>query len=506
MTLRRVGKKKAARVGKLHMGVSSSRSQAAFIANAERVLADGTIHSPDAVEAVQKLVGIAKSDLPARVKDKFFENAKAQFRDWLNVEQAKVSPDDATRLGLLSLGPESPEGVAALTEMVKVARSKDLSKEQKDGYFEEVKEILRSRPDYVPENEHGADPELKEHCNALLRAVEQACGYYEDDAPGRAIKVVDDPDVTLEEAERRGWKKVGMDDVVDLSKGNTFHVIKKEGSAVEATKIDTAKPKGPKEEKALEMMSVAMEEFSKWTKANQRFVLQANECSRMHKMIESVSVSGVSVVVSERPEENWLEHEYADWKEVKTFVVKHDWCAAFGESLGTIADTELYLPYPNVAFEFKISNRVIIALVQTKTDNSHHWMYFAETSNGVWLAIEDLPKQTSPLFDVVRAQVKAICVMLDSKVAETQVVRQPTALNEKRAKTGKLPLYDYHIVDLSRRHRAARPLGSGAPTGRHVRCHFRRGHWRHFEKHRTWINWMLVGDPDLGFVEKEYKL
>jgi hypothetical protein len=33
-----------------------------------------------------------------------------------------------------------------------------------------------------------------------------------------------------------------------------------------------------------------------------------------------------------------------------------------------------------------------------------------------------------------------------------------------------------------------------------------RGHWRHYERHKTWIKWTLVGDPDLGFVDKHYRL
>lgn len=36
--------------------------------------------------------------------------------------------------------------------------------------------------------------------------------------------------------------------------------------------------------------------------------------------------------------------------------------------------------------------------------------------------------------------------------------------------------------------------------------HFRRGHWRHYGEYKTWIKWMLVGDPELGFVDKMYKL
>jgi hypothetical protein len=30
--------------------------------------------------------------------------------------------------------------------------------------------------------------------------------------------------------------------------------------------------------------------------------------------------------------------------------------------------------------------------------------------------------------------------------------------------------------------------------------------WRHFVSHKTWIKWTLVGDPDLGFIDKEYRL
>ena len=29
---------------------------------------------------------------------------------------------------------------------------------------------------------------------------------------------------------------------------------------------------------------------------------------------------------------------------------------------------------------------------------------------------------------------------------------------------------------------------------------------QHGDRWRTWIKWMLVGDPDLGFVDKEYRL
>lgn len=36
--------------------------------------------------------------------------------------------------------------------------------------------------------------------------------------------------------------------------------------------------------------------------------------------------------------------------------------------------------------------------------------------------------------------------------------------------------------------------------------HIDRAIWRRFETHKTWIKWTLVGDPDLGFIEKHYRL
>lgn len=63
----------------------------------------------------------------------------------------------------------------------------------------------------------------------------------------------------------------------------------------------------------------------------------------------------------------------------------------------------------------------------------------------------------------------------------------------------------HHVISLANRRNRPAALG-GDGSSRRRRLHFRRGHWRHFETHKTWIKWMLVGDPDLGFVEKEYRL
>lgn len=102
-------------------------------------------------------------------------------------------------------------------------------------------------------------------------------------------------------------------------------------------------------------------------------------------------------------------------------------------------------------------------------------------------------------------QVRAICIALDAEVATHSVIRAPHKLNEKRSRDGKPPVSDYHVVDLARRHRVANPSGAVGGVGK-KRLHFRRGHWRHYETTKTWVRWCLVGNPDLGFIQKSYSL
>lgn len=210
---------------------------------------------------------------------------------------------------------------------------------------------------------------------------------------------------------------------------------------------------------------------------------------------------------------------FADVKP-QIFVVQHDWAAAFAGAGEFDDGAEYALPYPRTVFEMTINGRRFIADL-TSADNlmALHAMVDGE------MAIVDVyartpgarAKMTPPtvqarsalflgLVDFIEAQIKAICVALDAEIAVADVVRSPAKLNAARAKRGARPLNDYHVVNLARRTRAAPlPPEDRTETGRRLRLHFRRGHWRHYENHRTWIRWTLVGDPDLGFIDKEYR-
>jgi hypothetical protein len=193
-------------------------------------------------------------------------------------------------------------------------------------------------------------------------------------------------------------------------------------------------------------------------------------------------------------------------------VIEHDWAAAFSES--NIDDAAIRLPYDVCAFEFMFAARPVIAFaIQVDAD-----IVFcpAVYHDDAWLLTDFvLPLDFDPLdercgfmielLDAIASQIKAACIALDAEVAQSETVREPHAgaVGNHRAAAMK----PHHVISLARR-RARLPRAEGAGNDPHTRkrLHFRRGHWRHFEVHKTWIKWMLVGDPDMGFVEKHYRL
>lgn len=193
-------------------------------------------------------------------------------------------------------------------------------------------------------------------------------------------------------------------------------------------------------------------------------------------------------------------------KLVEPFVIEHDWSAALRASDGG----DVRLPYDVCAFEFRYGDRPVIAIAtQFESDimfslavEMDRWTFCTcamsiQTSRST--TIDGLSEMHSRVAD----QIRAVCIALDAEVAVSETVR---ASHSGSGPAGQHAMGNaHHVVSLSSRH--ARPASlPGEPTGRHVRMHFRRGHWRHFETHKTWIKWMLVGDPDLGFIEKHYTL
>lgn len=102
-------------------------------------------------------------------------------------------------------------------------------------------------------------------------------------------------------------------------------------------------------------------------------------------------------------------------------------------------------------------------------------------------------------------------LMLHCRNVTTETLKAPAALNKKRERTGKKPLYDYRILNVSPSSGSRNAAEEGA-TGKRLepRQHFRRGHIRHlgdgYSKPFTWVSPALVGNPERGRVDKDYAI
>ena len=227
--------------------------------------------------------------------------------------------------------------------------------------------------------------------------------------------------------------------------------------------------------------------------------LEKNDCSRLHQLVHYLK-HGRKMF----GEEIKLKGGDADkfpWHEVIPFVVQHDWAAAFANA--TDYDGNYRIPYPMCAFEFRISGRSVTALaVQDEEELSPRYTFYSEMG-GCWLTEDENPP---PTYAFVESQVKAICVSLEAEVSTSVAVRAPEKLNKKREAEGKIPLFSFRIINLAHRHRISNPSSTVGMVHGKKRLHFRRGHWRHFAESKTWVRWTLVGNPELGFIDKEYRL
>ena len=247
-----------------------------------------------------------------------------------------------------------------------------------------------------------------------------------------------------------------------------------------------------------ELRKAAMEAILEWNKITD-FKLERNDCSRLHKLADAIRSGSLVCVRDEDQKHAAKSTTLVEMAQV--FVVAHDWASAFGDAIGAL-DDEFVLPYPHCAFEFRVSGKTIVCVAFQPEGGEIGAAWFVDIGNGQWFFVCDGDVEA---FGFVWSQVKAICIALDAEVATHEVVRASVALNKKIERLNRCPVFDYHVVSLSRRHRAL-PAGNSEPTGQRRRLHFRRGHWRYYEDHKTWIKWMLVGDPSLGFIDKHYSL
>lgn len=204
------------------------------------------------------------------------------------------------------------------------------------------------------------------------------------------------------------------------------------------------------------------------------------------------------------------DYEREIFRQAEVFIIQHDWAGALSSAKDLECAT-FRLPYEICAFEFQFSGRRVISLA---SDIEGHVVFtpIFETKIG-WLLLDFIYDcdGTPTIGDghsfewvaPIGSQIRAICISLDAEIAKTEAQREVhSGIESKNSHT---PLKNIHVVSLIRKPRALNaPTGGGG--GRPKRLHFRRGHWRHFATFKTWVKWCLVGNPDLGFIDKQYKL
>lgn len=239
------------------------------------------------------------------------------------------------------------------------------------------------------------------------------------------------------------------------------------------------------------------------------YKLEKNDCSRLHQLAASMKADEVIFADNKtlgEHEGNEGQKWRPDFSKYNSFVVQHNWAAAF-KNATDYDDGCTKLPYEMCVFEFRISGHTLIVFCRQIEDSEPVYMCFAQ-AKAAWghAGGSDIGEEIKPYFQFAIDQIRAICIALDAEAATKNLVKASFSLNKKREKEGKTPLYDYHVVSLNGAHRTNRKNIGGTGTHRSPRLHFRRGHWRHFTEYKTWIRWMLVGNPDLGYIEKEYRL
>lgn len=226
-----------------------------------------------------------------------------------------------------------------------------------------------------------------------------------------------------------------------------------------------------------------------------------------------------------------------------SFVIEHNWAAAF-EGVKDFGDGgEIILPYGETCFEFRVNGLRMLCFCEQRESGievlisiGYNKRWYLDPMKFVFRdgrfdrgeplreGLETTWSQDAGdvrrLYQFLAEQCRAVCIVLDAGVADKPLTRASEKLAKRRHVDGLTPLKAYHVVSLAKRSSGGHAQGDG--TGVKKRLHFRRGHHRHykdgssgqekyidnegFPRSKTWIHWMLVGDINLGFVDKHYKL
>lgn len=211
------------------------------------------------------------------------------------------------------------------------------------------------------------------------------------------------------------------------------------------------------------------------------------------------------------------------FEDAEIFRVEHDWLKAIRKA-NEFDNGSFRLPYETSVFEFQVSRKPVVAMCLNygaDTAENEIVMQLAVESFFGWVLSHNLYRHNGGRWEVMQGgasikenkmehlvelignQIRAACIALDAEVAATTLVREGHTGKGRDAKEH--PAYEFYTINIASRSRAEALQSHGATKGT-KRLHFRRGHWRHFSTSKTWVRWCLVGNPELGFIDKQYRL
>ena len=234
---------------------------------------------------------------------------------------------------------------------------------------------------------------------------------------------------------------------------------------------------------------------------------------------------------------NSLQPQYAsDWADCQVILVDYDVAGLFRETAGPSDDEGEAppLPFEKVAFELVIDGYPTIIL-RSENINGHDVMEIGRrgargwelktlvNKNGAWAHIFGSEAEKADFLSFIEERaaaeawmrlsheiVVATCDALSGDILQLGPQTVPSAkLNRRRTARGSVPLFAFHhlIVPKKARDQASR-AGNKDTAG--VRQHLRRGHYHRFHRRegmvKHWLPAMWVGNPELGLIEKHYRL
>ena len=174
-----------------------------------------------------------------------------------------------------------------------------------------------------------------------------------------------------------------------------------------------------------------------------------------------------------------------------------------------------HLPFQRICIEVTVAERIhIIGIcVEGETEtflcisitspvNPDGWI-----SNGIFW-IDKMSETASftgnsedlDIYSGAADRIARVLEVLNCSNVSSERIDPPEALNKKRIKAGKIPIYSYKVLVL-RNNRIRLALGG---THDSPRVHLRRGHIKHRRSGDFWWQPHVVGDKKRGVVMKDY--